>query len=150
MAISETEALDPEVAEALAEWLSHLAELVEHVQAWSAASGWSGRRTSKHMVEKGVGRYEVPVLVLDRGNTEVALVPVARQDPEARGLVDLFLMPAYDDVASLSLEEGRWFIHDTIPPGLMETHPEVKAQRLPLDEGNLNRVLEAIAGSAHA
>ena len=134
----------------VADWLGYLNNLVESVQEWSAASGWRGRLTSKHMAENGLGRYEVPVLVLDRDDAEVSLVPVARQVPGADGLVDLFRMPVYDAVASLYLEEGQWFIHYAFTPDTAEVRSAVETERLPLDEGSLNRVLDDITKAAHA
>jgi hypothetical protein len=148
MATSELKATD--LPAEVAAWRDDLNALVADVRAWSATSGWRGRLTSKHMDEKGLGRYEVPVLVLDRDEAEVALVPVARQTPGADGLVDFFRMPAYDGVASLYREEGRWFVHHAFHPDASETHPVIEAQRVPLDEGSLNRVLDDIAKTADA
>ncbi len=39
------------------------------------------------------------------------LDPVARFTPSAVGVVDLYLMPAYDDIASLYLVVGEWRLH---------------------------------------
>ncbi len=148
MAMSEPNASD--LPAEVAGWLDDLNILVESVQEWSAVSGWRGRLTSKHMAEKGLGRYEVPVLVLDRDDAEVSLVPVARQGPGADGLVDLFRMPAYDAVASLYLEDGQWFIHYAFTPDPGEAGSEIETERLPLEEGSLNRVLDDITKAAHA
>ena len=148
MAMSEPKATD--LPAGVAGWLEHLRILVESVQEWSAASGWRGRLTSKHMAEKGLGRYEVPVLVLDRDDAEVSLVPVAREVPGADGLVELFRMPAYDAVASLYLEEGQWFIHYAFTPDPAGAPSVIEAERLPLEEGSLNRVLDDITKAAHA
>jgi hypothetical protein len=98
--------------------------------------------------EKGIVRYEVPVLVLDRGEAEVSLVPVARKVPGADGLVDFYVMPDFDDVASLDLEEGQWCFHYAFHPDPMTTHSEIETERFPLDEASLNRVLNDIATHA--
>jgi hypothetical protein len=148
MGMSESNATD--LPAEVSGWLDRLNGLVASVQEWSGASGWRGRLTSKHMAEKGVGRYEVPVLVLDRDDDEVSLVPVARHVPGADGLVDLFRMPAYDAVASLYLEEGVWFIHYAFSPDSAEVRSVIDIERLPLEEGSLNRVLDDITNAAHA
>ena len=148
MAMSEPKVTD--LPAEVAGWLDCLNLLVRSVQEWSAVSGWQGRLTSKHMAEKGLGRYEVPVLVLDREDAEVSLVPVARQVPGADGLVDLFRMPAYDAVASLYREKGQWFIHYAFTPDPTEARSVIETERLPLEEGSLNRVLDDIAKAAHA
>ena len=100
------------------------------------------------MKEKGGVRYEVPVLVLDRDEAEVSLVPVARKVPGADGLVDFYLMPDFDDVASLYREKGQWFFHYAFHPEPMETHSVIETERFLLHEASLNRVLNDIV--AHA
>ena len=37
--------------------------------------------------------------------------PVARSSPGIEGLVDLYLLPAYDDIASLYHYSGKWHVH---------------------------------------
>ncbi len=50
---------------------------------------------------------------VQRGTTRILLDPVARFVPRADGVVDLYLMPAYDDIASLYLVKGQWRVHCT-------------------------------------
>jgi len=130
------------------DWLELLKGLVDNVKAWAEAAGWETRLTSRDVKEKGVVRYEAPVLVLDRDETEVSLVPVARMVPGADGLVDFYVMPDFDDVASLYREEGQWFFHYAFHPDPMESPSKIETERFPLDEASLNRVLNDIA--AHA
>ena len=59
-------------------------------------------------------------------------------------------MPAYDAVASLYLEEGQWFIHYAFTPDPAEACSVIETERLPLEEGSLNRVLDDITKAAHA
>jgi hypothetical protein len=130
------------------DWLELLKGLVANVEAWAEAGGWETRLTSRNVNENSVVRYEVPVLVLDRAESEVSLVPVARTVPGADGLVDFYVMPDFDHVASLYREKGQWSFHYTFHADPMETHSEVETERFPLDEASLNRVLNDIA--AHA
>ena len=67
-------------------------------------AGWETRLTGRDVNEKGVVRYEIPVLVLDRREAEVSLVPAARKVPGADGLVDFYVMPDFDDGARLYRE----------------------------------------------
>ena len=129
-------------------WLDLLKGLVENVKAWAEAASWGTRLTGRDVNEKGGLRYEVPVLVLNRGEAEVSLVPVARKVPGGDGLVDLYVMPDFNDVASLYREDGQWFFHYAFHSAPMETHSEIETERFPLDEASLNRVLNDIA--AHA
>jgi hypothetical protein len=78
----------------------------------------------------------------------VLLDPVAYDVPGAEGVVDLYLMPTYDDLASLYFEGGEWSIHYAFPPDPKETHSVVETKTLPLSAGTVNEVLESIA--AHA
>ena len=130
------------------DWLELLNGLVDNVEAWAEAAGWETRLTSRDVNEEGVVRYEVPVLVLDRDEIEVSLVPVARKVPGANGLVDFYVMPDFDSVASLYREEGQWFFHYVFHADPTESHSEVETERFPLDEASFNRVLNDIA--AHA
>jgi hypothetical protein len=130
------------------DWLELLKGLVDNVKAWAAAAGWETRLTGRDVNEKGGVRYEVPVLVLDRDEVEVSLVPVARKVPGSDGLVNFYLMPDFEDVANLYREEGQWFFRDALHPDPKETHSVIETEGLLLDEASLNRVLEDIA--AHA
>ncbi|MGC8639651.1 MAG: hypothetical protein ACP5XB_07200 [Isosphaeraceae bacterium] len=131
-------------------WLELLKSLVADVKAWAEAAGWETRLTGRDVNEKGFVRYEVPVLVLDRDGAEVSLVPVARKVLGADGLVDFYLMPDFDDVASLYREEGQWFFHYAFHPDPMETDSVIETERFPLDEASLNHVLNDIAAHAQA
>ncbi len=131
-----------------AEWLDHLDALFPRVKGWAEGSGWRTRPSTKPVTEPGLGRYEVPLLLMERDEVEVIFSPVARTAPGAEGVVDLCLMPGHDDVASLYFEGGRWFIHPAFPPGPKANHSSIETERLPLDRGTIDRVLDAVA--AHA
>ncbi len=146
MATGDIEATD--VPPDVDDWLELLNDLVDNVKAWAEAAGWETRLTARDVNENGFARYEVPVLVLDRDKAEVSLVPVARNVPRAEGLVDFYLMPDFDDVASLYREDGQWFFHYAFHRDPMETRSAIETERFPLDEASLNRVLNDIA--AHA
>ncbi len=92
-------------------WLSRLDELVQRVQNWATEFGWSTRRIETRMKDSEVGRYLAPALLLQDETTRVLLEPIARSAPGAEGVVDLYLMPAYDDIASLYFSEGEWQLH---------------------------------------
>jgi hypothetical protein len=137
---------DPEAVKA--EWLDRLAALFSLVKGWVEGSGWRTREVTKPVTEPGLGRYEVLLLIMERDEVEIVVSPVARTFPGASGVVDLSLMPAYDDVASLCFEGGQWVIRHAYPPDPMASSSAIEAECLPLDEVALNRVLDAVA--AHA
>src|SRR5882757_8625847 len=90
------------------EWIQRLSRLIDEVDNWAKASGWRTRRISKTIKERELGAYKAPVLLMERDTVEVVLNPVARYVPESSGAVDLYLAPAYDDIASLYFEDNHW------------------------------------------
>jgi hypothetical protein len=104
-----------------AEWLTALKELATKVKNWAEELNWSTRQIAKKMKDSRLGEYEAPALLMQKETTRVLLDPVARFAPGADGVVDLYLMPAYDDIASLYFVDGEWQLHymfhgtDTVP-----------------------------------
>ena len=76
------------------------------------------------------------------------LDPVAYDVPGAEAVVDLYLMPTYDDLASLYFERGGWMIHYAFPPDPIETHSVIETKALPFSEMTVNQVLDSIAEHA--
>jgi hypothetical protein len=97
------------------EWLKVLAELTARVKNWAEELHWSTRQIAKKMKDSRLGEYEAPALLMQKEATRVLLDPVARFAPGADGVVDLYLMPAYDDIASLYLVDGEWQLHYVFP-----------------------------------
>lgn len=133
---------------ALANWKSLLKTLVDDVKTWVEAAGWRTRTIGKPVDDRAFGRYTVPVLLMEKDAVEIALNPVSSHVPGAEGAVDLYLVPAYDDIASLYLEAGRWMIHYAFDPSAQDAHSAIETEALPLSEAAILRVLTAI--SSHA
>ena len=93
------------------EWLKVLADLTRRVKNWAEELHWSTRQIAKRMKDSRLGVYEAPALLMQKETVRVLLDPVARFAPGADGVVDLYLMPAYDDIASLYLVDGEWQLH---------------------------------------
>jgi len=130
------------------EWLSRLNDLFLLVEGWVEESGWRTRRTTKPVTEAALGRYEVPLLLMERGGVEIVLSPIARTSADSDRVVDLYLMPGYDDVASLHFEGGRWRVRHASPFDPAAPRTVAEGERLPLEEATTNRILDAVA--AHA
>jgi hypothetical protein len=92
----------------LSGWLSRLSSLVNEVEGWVKELGWSTRRIEKPMEDSQIGKYRAPSLLLQEGTDRILLEPIARSAPGTEGVVDLYLMPAYDDIASLFYDDGHW------------------------------------------
>jgi hypothetical protein len=129
------------------EWLGRLSELTKTVRGWAEELDWSTRQIGKRMKDSRLGSYEAPALLMQKGTTRVLLDPVARFTPGTDGVVDLYLMPAYDDIASLSFVQGEWRLHFMYPRTATVARDE-GAKSTPLSKETLGRILDEM--SSHA
>jgi hypothetical protein len=129
------------------EWLNHLGDLMTQVKGWAEGSLWRTRVIEKSMRDSVLGQYKAPAMLMQRDTVEVILDPVGRFAPGTDGVVDLYLLPAYDDIARLYYVDGTWRLHYAF--GAMAEAQRIRpAESMTLDEESLNRVLNEIA--AHA
>jgi|GEM_PF-768372 len=106
----------------LHQWLGKLEHLIDSVRGWASDLGWSTRVIEKPTEDLEIGDYKVPALLMQEETTKALLEPVARSTPGSEGLVDLYLMPAYDDIASIYFEKNRWNVYYMVPgnPGISD------------------------------
>ncbi|MHB8736746.1 MAG: hypothetical protein ACYC6M_15695 [Terriglobales bacterium] len=104
---------DEELIRIRDDWLGRLSDLVDAVKQWAEELGWSTRRIETQLRDSQIGSYPAPALLLQRETSKALLEPIARSAPGAEGVVDLYLMPAYDDIASLYFCDGAWQLHYT-------------------------------------
>ncbi len=95
----------------LRRWLGQLNALVSNVREWAEEDGWSARIVDKPLEEADIGDYSAPALVLQRDMKRLGLEPVGDAAPGIEGMVDLYVLPAYDDIAKLFFCDGRWRLH---------------------------------------
>jgi len=124
------------------EFKKRVESLVERVCEWVEPHEWVTKPYPKKLRDDESQLYELPALFLQKGATRVLLDPIAYDVPGAEGVVDIYLMPTYDDMATLYFEQGAWTIHYTFP---QEGQSADTAQVLPLREETLNQVLDSIA-----
>lgn len=129
------------------EWLKRLHDLVACVEKWSREAGWSTRRIEKEIEDSRIGRYTAPALLMQEGVVRVLLDPVTRFAPGVDGVVDLYLMPAYDDIASLYYQDGNWQLHYMFP-GTPSVATIREAESQPLSKDSLQEVLREMASNA--
>lgn len=129
------------------EWLNVLADLTSRVKNWAEELDWSTRQIPKKMKDSRLGSYEAPALLMRKETTCVLLDPVARFVPGADGVVDLYLMPAYDDIASLYFVDGEWRLHYMFS-GTPTVATIREAQSIPLSKGVIGRVLDEMSSDA--
>jgi hypothetical protein len=121
-------------------WIERVTSLVDQVERWATEMGWSTRRIEKKRDDVRIGKHRVPALFMQQETFRVLLEPVGRATPGAEGVVDLYLMPAYDDIASLYFYEGRWNLH-YIFPGTTGVATVRQAEPMPLTKDSLEKVL---------
>ena len=89
-------------------WPSTVTALVEKVDGWAKEMGWKTHRVTMRMNDSQIGVREAPALQLEAGTTQLLLEPIARSSPSDELRVDLYEMPAYDDIAQLYFSNGKW------------------------------------------
>lgn len=100
-----------DVARLRDDWLARVGQLVSQVETWGGQLDWATRRIEKRLQDSEIGSYVAPALLLQKETARLILEPIARSAPGAEGVVDLYLMPAYDDIATLFFVAGEWRMH---------------------------------------
>ena len=128
------------------EWIRLLDELASEVERW-VRPDWATRKMEKEVQDPILGEYQAPALLMRRQFNRVLMEPITRFAPGADGVVDLYLMPAYDDIATIYRVAGEWRLHYAFRGGRAVTGIR-NAQALPLTEENFLGVLNFIATHA--
>ena len=84
---------------------------------------------------------------MEKDTVEVVLNPVARFVPGANGAVDLYVAPAYDDIASLYLEGDHWVLHYADRPDPMATGSVIEIKPQPYSETTIRKILDGMAAN---
>jgi hypothetical protein len=121
-----------------------VSHLVQTIKDWVQPVDWVTRTYPKKMRDNGREVFEIPALYLQKGPTRVLLDPIAFDVPGADAVVDLYLMPTYDDIATLYFKRGAWVIHYEFPKTQDPSHHDSEASFLPLSKESINLVLNAI------
>ncbi|HET6882413.1 MAG TPA: hypothetical protein VFI31_19765 [Pirellulales bacterium] len=100
---------------ARAAWVQRVKALVDQVETWAKELDWSTRRVEKKIEDSFIGDHRVPALLMQEDTCRVLLEPVGRATAGAEGVVDLYLLPAYDDIATLYYYNQRWNLHYVFP-----------------------------------
>lgn len=131
----------------LQSWLQQLTRLIDSVEGWARDLGWSTRRIQITLQESSLGRYQAPALLLQHEATKALLEPIAGHVPGSHGVVDLYFMPAYDDMASLSLSDDGWTVRYAFT-GIQTGQSLYDVESIPLTQESFRDVLEAMTNNA--
>ncbi len=101
----------------------------------------------KTLDDDWIGKHRVPALLMQEDTCRILLEPVGRSATGVEGVVDLYLMPAYDDIARLYYYGDRWNIRHIFPEN--NTAATVReAEALPLSKETLAKVLAELRQNA--
>jgi hypothetical protein len=128
------------------EWLNRLNQLIGDVKAWAKELGWSTRRIEISMEDSPIGKYKAPALLLQQEAMLALLQPIALSTPQSEGVVDLYLMPRYDNIANISYFDNSWHIYSMFSDTL-DSSKAVPDER-PLNKENLKKSLEYMKTNA--
>jgi hypothetical protein len=109
---------------------------------------WSIRRDPKRMRDEFGKVYSVLSLTLIKGPVRLLLDPNGYDIPGADGVMDLYLLPPYDPVATLYLEDGQWFIHSPFPSALDAAEDPTRWTRSNLTKESISHTLGSIVDHA--
>jgi hypothetical protein len=129
------------------EWLNRLSRLIHDVKEWAEELGWSTRRIEVTLSDSQIGDYKAPAILLQEESHKVLVEPVARSAPGAEGIVDFYLMPAYDDIASLYFHENEWHVQYMFP-GTSDVSVAHDREAKLLSMETFQEVLEALKENA--
>lgn len=121
-------------------WLERVNALVVQVEAWAKELNWSTRRVEKTLDDSYIGDHRVPALMMQEDTCRILLEPVGRSAPGAEGVVDLYLLPAYDDIATLYFYDRRWNLHYAFPNARPVASVR-EAEAMPLTKESFEKVL---------
>ena len=128
-------------------WMERVAALVGQVEQWAREMDWSTRRVPKTLDDDWIGKHRVAALLMQEDTCRILLEPIGPSTPGTEGVVDLYLMPAYDDIARLYYYDNRWNIHHSFPDN--RTAATVReAEALPLSKETLGKVLAELKQNA--
>ena len=144
---AEIEPETTERAEARSAWVERVNGLVDQVEAWAKELNWSTRRVDKNLEDSVIGKHHVPALLMQEDTCRILLEPVGRSTAGAEGVVDLYLLPAYDDIATLYYYDQRWNLHYVFPNSKPVASVR-EAEAMPLTKESLGKVLAEMRDGA--
>jgi hypothetical protein len=131
----------------LHKWLASLRHLIGQVRKYASELDWATKQIEKPMEDSEIGTYRAPALLMQHETAKVLLEPVGRTAPGTEGVVDLYLMPGYDDIASFYHYSNRWNLH-YLAPGQKSVGDIRQAESKPLTKPSLRAVLEELRKNA--
>jgi hypothetical protein len=128
-------------------WIHRVSDLVKTVDGWAKEFGWATKRIDKKIEDARLGNHKVAGLVMQEDAVRILLEPISASAPGSDGLVDLYLMPGYDDIASLYHQGDDWRIYYVYPTQKSSASIMDREAR-PLSKKTLRAVLDEMKKNA--
>lgn len=91
-------------------WQMRLESLLAQLMEWAKDFNWPVRKISKSMTDQNGHAYAAPALIIQCDTARVMIEPVTDSSPGTEGVVDLYVMPGYDDIATLYYYDQAWHL----------------------------------------
>jgi hypothetical protein len=130
------------------EFAKQVETVVRDFEASLSEREWSMRRDPKRMRDETGNVFSVLSLTLINGPVRLLLDPNGYDIPGADGVMDLYLLPPYDPVATLYLEDGEWFIQSPFPAAFGAIDNPTKWTRSRLTKASISNTLGSIVEHA--
>ncbi len=121
-------------------WIERLHKLVNTVKTWAEELEWATKVVDRKLEDPDIGAHIAPALLLQNEAVKLFLEPVSRVAPGTEGVVDLYLMPSYDDICSLYYYNGKWNVHYAFGDDPHQNRLESESR--PLTKSTLKRVFD--------
>ena len=131
----------------VAKFADRVTGLVTDVRKWVEPE-WVTKVHPKKFRARDGRIHVLPALYLQKVAARLLLDPVAADPPRTEAIVDLYLMPTYDDAASLYFSGGVWHVHYAFPLEPTADQAVDAGGAFRLDRDSLLRILESIADHA--
>jgi hypothetical protein len=128
-------------------WLQRLAMLIQDIKRWSEERGVSTKQIEITLNDSCTGKYKAPALLIQEEAVRMLLEPIAMSTLNSEGVVDLYLMPSYDDLASIYFRDNQWHVHymfsNTPTVATISDTPSI-----PFNQTSFNQVLDEMKRNA--
>src|SRR5882724_1353595 len=98
------------------EWIARIGSVIAEIAAWSAAEGWRVEHDQKTILEKRLGDYQVPTLLVHLPGGELSVDPIALHAIGADGRIDRSAYPTFNRVKLIGAAPGWQIITDSNVP----------------------------------
>lgn len=128
-------------------WQQRVDQLLSSIKTWSEAEGWSTKSVPIFLESRFLGPHPTSMLYLQKDRCRLQVEPISPTPQGAEGLVDIYRLPALDDIASIYFYDGAWKIHHLLDDAAHVNNKHEAAAK-PFDQRSLAEVLQSMVSHA--